>query len=173
MIITAGEFKGQKIIAPDEKITRPTLSKVRMAVFNTLQALTDFETRSFYDMYAGSGIMGLEALSRGFSTLTASEKNPKVAQILKNNYKKFSTKRKINFIQGDAIKIAQKLTDEFDVIYIDRPYFSGIYEASLEAIRHLDGLVIIEHATEVDFTDWEILKQKSYSGKTITFLQKN
>ena len=71
MNITAGIFKGQKITAPDEKITRPTLSKVRMSVFNTLQAMIDFNGKSFLDMYAGSGIMGLEALSRGFATAVA------------------------------------------------------------------------------------------------------
>ena len=71
MNITAGKFKGQKVTAPDETITRPTLSKVRMAVFNTLQALIDFEGASFLDMFAGSGIMGLEALSRGFEHVVA------------------------------------------------------------------------------------------------------
>lgn len=69
MIITAGKFKGQKVQAPDENITRPTLSKVRMSIFNTLQAMIDFDNNSFLDMYAGSGIMGLEALSRGFQKL--------------------------------------------------------------------------------------------------------
>lgn len=170
MIITAGEFKGQKITAPDEKITRPTLSKVRMAVFNTLQSLMDFEGKSFYDMYAGSGIMGLEALSRGFSILLATEKNPKVAQILKSNYKKFSDKREINFVMGDAVKVASKQSVKFDVVYIDPPYFSGVYEASLEAVKNTAGIVILEHVVEVDFSDWEILKQKNYGGKTITFL---
>ena len=53
MNITAGKYKGQKIIAPDENITRPTLSKVRMSVFNTLQAMVDFENLSFLDMYSG------------------------------------------------------------------------------------------------------------------------
>ena len=77
MNITAGKYKGQKITAPDENITRPTLSKVRMSVFNTLQCLVDFEGSSFLDMYAGSGIMGLEALSRGFSTVVSIEKNIK------------------------------------------------------------------------------------------------
>ena len=71
MNITGGKYKGQKIKAPDENITRPTLSKVRMSVFNTLQAMMDFEGASFLDMFAGSGIMGLEAISRGFSRSVA------------------------------------------------------------------------------------------------------
>ena len=86
MIITAGKFKGQKVVAPDENITRPTLSKVRMSIFNTLQAIVNFEGSSFLDMFAGSGIMGLEALSRGFSSAVAIEKNPKVARIIKGNF---------------------------------------------------------------------------------------
>lgn len=172
MIITAGEFKGQKILTPDESITRPTLSKVRMAVFNTLQALMDFNGKSFYDMYAGSGIIGLEALSRGFDSLTSSEKNPKVVSVLKNNYKKFLSKKKINFVMGDAIKIAQKQSQIFDVVYIDPPYFSGVYENSLIAVRSIAKLVILEHVVDVDFTGWKVLKQKTYGGKTISFIEK-
>lgn len=171
MIITAGEFKGQKIIAPDEKITRPTLSKVRMAVFNTLQALTEFEDKSFFDMFAGSGIMGLEALSRGFSHLTACEKNNKVAAVLKNNFQKFSNQREIKLLTGDSLKLAARLNESFDVIYIDPPYFSGVYEESLNAVKHLGGIVILEHVVEVDFTGWQVLKQKKYSDKFITFLR--
>ena len=76
MIITAGKYKGRKILTPDEKITRPTLSKVRMGVFNTLYSIIgDFEGLSFLDVFGGSGIMGLEALSRGFSTVSVYEKN--------------------------------------------------------------------------------------------------
>lgn len=77
MNITAGKYKGQKITAPDENITRPTLSKVRMGIFNTLQAMIDFENASFLDMFAGSGIMGLEAVSRGFSRVVSIEKTEK------------------------------------------------------------------------------------------------
>ena len=84
MIITAGKFKGRKLKAPDENITRPTLSKVRMSVFNTLQAMIDFKGASFLDMYAGSGIMALEALSRGFEDAVVIEKNIKAANIIKS-----------------------------------------------------------------------------------------
>ena len=127
MIITGGKYKGQKIISPDEKITRPTLSKVRMAVFNTLQAMIDFDGKSFFDMFAGSGIMGLEAISRGFGELLVCEKNREVYKILKNNLKKYETDNKITSVLGDSLKYAQSLDKKFDVIYIDPPYFSGIY----------------------------------------------
>ena len=126
MNITAGKYKGQKITAPDENITRPTLSKVRMSVFNTLQCLVDFEGSSFLDMYAGSGIMGLEALSRGFSTVVSIEKNKKVYSIAKSNFKKYEKENDLKLILGDSLKTCAKLNKKFNVIYIDPPYFSGI-----------------------------------------------
>lgn len=170
MNITAGKFKGQKINVPDENITRPTLSKVRMSVFNTLQAMIDFEGSTFLDMFAGSGIMGLEAISRGFSLAVAFEKHPKAAQIVKENYKKFTPRPELIF--GDSLKGVKKLSKKFDVIYIDPPYFAGIYEASLQAIKEISGgIVILEHAVDVDFLGFELLKQKKYGDKFITFLR--
>ena len=172
MIITAGKYKGQKINTPDESITRPTLSKVRMSVFNTLQSIIDFEGKSFLDMYAGSGIMGLEAISRGFEKAVSIEKNLKAASIIKNNFKKFAHSPKLYI--GDSLRIAPKLESKFDVIYVDPPYFSGIYEASLQAVKTIaDNFVILEHVTDVDFSGFEVLKQKSYGDKTITFLKLN
>lgn len=168
MIITSGKFKGIKITAPDEKITRPTLSKVRMGVFNTLQSIIDFEKCTFLDMFAGSGIMGLEALSRGFLSASAIEKNIKAASIIKNNFKKFEISPKL-FV-GDSLKITQKL-EKFDVIYIDPPYLSGIYEKSLQSAKKIaKGIIIIEHINNVDFREFELIKQKKYGDKFITFL---
>ena len=170
MIITAGKFKGFKITAPDEKITRPTLSKVRMGIFNTLQSLIDFEGASFLDMFSGSGIMGLEASSRGFGNVVAIEKNSKVAQVIKSNFKKFPEPPKL--LIGDSIKLCKTLEDKFDVIYIDPPYFSGVYEECLIAIKDIaSGIVILEHVAEVNFSDWELIKQKKYGDKFITYLK--
>lgn len=171
MNITAGIFKGHKIIAPDEKITRPTLSKVRMSIFNSLQNLTDFEGASFLDMFSGSGIMALEAVSRGFSHAVALEKHPKVVQVIKNNFKKFPSAN-LTLLQGDALKILSKFDGQFDVIFIDPPYFSGVYEQALSTIKPITkGVVILEHVTEIDFGEFELIKQKKYGDKTVSFLK--
>ena len=175
MNITAGKFKGQKIIAPDEKITRPTLSKVRMSVFNTLQTMINFDDSSFLDMFAGSGIMALEAVSRGFNSAVAIEKHSKVIPIIKNNYKKYVEQGiELKLITGDSLKTVKKFGKKFDVIYIDPPYYSGIYEQSLEAIKNIaNNIIILEHVTNVDFGNYNILKQKKYGDKFITFLKEN
>lgn len=175
MIITAGKYRGTKIKNPDEKIVRPTLSKIRESIFSALFSIMDFEGKSFLDMFAGSGIMGLEALSRGFENVMALEKNPKVANILKENYSKI--KIEPNLILGDSLKIMPKIKEKFDVIYIDPPYFSGIYEESLKKIKensllNPDGIVILEHVTEINWEElgFKLIKQKKYSDKFITYL---
>jgi 16S rRNA (guanine966-N2)-methyltransferase len=160
MIITAGKFKGRKIAAPGGTITRPTLSKVRMGVFNTLQSMIDFEGKSFLDMYAGSGIMGLEALSRGFEKITFVEKMPKT---LKENLSTFNFP--FSIYQGDSLKIVPKL-GEFDVAYIDPPYCANIYPQSLAVVRA--KIIIVEHVEPIEHDS--IIKQKKYGDKLITFI---
>ncbi|MCI1273159.1 MAG: 16S rRNA (guanine(966)-N(2))-methyltransferase RsmD [Clostridiaceae bacterium] len=169
MIITAGKFKGLKVEAPDSKTTRPTLSQVRMSVFNTLQSMIDFEG-SFLDMFAGSGIMGLEALSRGFESIVEIENDSQVYSVLKNNYKKFMNED-TKLFKSDSLRFVKKLDKKFNVIYIDPPYFSGVYEESLNSIKNITGgIVILEHVTDVDFTGYKLIKQKKYGKKFVSFL---
>ena len=168
MIITAGIYKGRKIDSPDEKITRPTLSKVRMGVFNTLYSIIgDFEGKTFLDVFGGSGIMGLEALSRGFSRVKVFEKNPKVAQILKKNYQTVGLKPDLTI--GDSTKLILKTDEIFDVVYIDPPYMSGIYEDILSKVK--GNIIIVEHSETIEFDGYEVLKQKNYGGKIVSFLR--
>ncbi|MBQ9688835.1 16S rRNA (guanine(966)-N(2))-methyltransferase RsmD [bacterium] len=173
MNITAGKFKGRKVTAPDEKITRPTLSKTRESVFNILYSHIDFEGKAFLDVFAGSGIMGLEALSRGFETVCSFEKNFSTAKILKFNYAQLSLNPNLKVC--DALKGLKELTAKFDVIYIDPPYESNLYEKCLTIIKAnsllaSNGIIILEHSSPIEFDGFEILKQKVYSQKFLTFL---
>lgn len=173
MNITGGIYKGQKVNAPDEKITRPTLSKTRESVFNVLFSMIDFENKTFLDMFAGSGIMGLEALSRGFEDVYCIEKNLKVSKILKSNYANLKLVPKLT--TGDSLKVIKNLGKTFDVIYIDPPYKSELYQDSLKIIKknnilNKNGIIILEHDKEMTFDDFQLIKQKSYSQKFISFL---
>lgn len=174
MNITAGKYKGRKVIAPDENITRPTLSKTREAVFSCLYSMIDFDDKTFLDMFSGSGIMALEAISRGFNAVLF-EKNLKAVNVIKENFRNLELKP--DLIVGDSLKLIKKIDKRFDVIYIDPPYMSGIYECSLELIQenHIlneNGIIILEHTEKIDLNNliFKPIKQKSYSKKTITFL---
>lgn len=170
MIITGGKYKGRKVLAPDEKITRPTLSKVRMGVFNTLfSILGEFEGKTFLDVFGGSGIMGLEAFSRGFEEVLVFEKNPKAAQIIKKNYQTLGLIPNLKI--GDSLKLIQKLDKNFDVIYIDPPYLSGVYEAIFEKITS-DSIIIAEHSEDINIGSFTLIKEKNYGGKRVSFIKK-
>ena len=167
MNITAGKFKGKKIIAPETDLVRPTLSKVRMAVFNVLQSYVDFENSSFLDMYGGSGVMGLEAISRGFKSATVIEKDRRIADIIKKNYLTLGVKP--DLYNMDTLKFK---TDKFyDVVYIDPPYYAGVYEKTLEIIPDF-YICIVEHPEDVEIQGFNMLKQKKYGDKLLTFLTK-
>ena len=173
MIITGGKYKVRKIQAPDEKITRPTLSKVRQGIFNSLYSLIgDFEGKSFLDLFGGSGIIGLEALSRGFETVVVYEKNLKTATILKKNYEILNLKPQIKI--GDSLRLIQKSDKIFDVIYIDPPYYSGIYEEIFSSIKkniNNDSIIIAEHASELSIKEFYLIKEKTYGNISISFFK--
>lgn len=175
MNITGGIYNRQKVQAPDESVTRPTLSKVRMSVFNTLSSMIDFEGKSFLDMFAGSGIMGLEALSRGFNKIYAIEHNKKVYNIIKSNFSRYQKENNLKLFFADSLKFCSKCGERFDVIYIDPPYFSEVYEKSLEAVNDIAAnIVVLEHVVDVKIPNYYIVeKQKKYGDKFVTFLRYN
>lgn len=168
MIITGGKYKGRKITAPDEHITRPTLSKVRMSVFNVLYSiLGEFEDKSFLDMFGGSGIMGIEALSRGFSKAVVFEKNPKAVQVIKKNYEALGLTPDLRV--GDSLKLIESETDVYDVVYIDPPYSSGIYTEIIGKLSGKANIVIAEHSEDIAADKFTLIKTKNYGGKRISF----
>ena len=167
MIITAGIYKGRKILAPDEKITRPTLSKTRMGVFNTLFSIMgSFEGKSFLDLFGGSGIMGLEALSRGFDRVDICELNKQSAAIIKQNYLLIG--KEPNLFIGDSLNFVSKNDICYDVVYVDPPYRSGIYDEILPKVK--GKIIVAEHDKSIDFSKYNVIKQKNYGGKLVTYI---
>ena len=175
MQITGGYLKSRKIDSPKGANVRPTLSQVRESIFSMLLSLIDFEDKTFLDAFAGSGIMGFEALSRGFGNATFIEKDKKTFFQLKDNAKKLGLEPE--FYIGDTLKVLKKLAKYFDVIYVDPPYQSGLYDDVLRVINQQKllneaGVVILEHPKNLNINTkgYEIIKQKTYADKTVTFL---
>ncbi len=175
MHITGGKFNSRKLISPKGDNVRPTLSKTRSAIFDTLYSLMDFEGKVFLDFFAGSGIMGLEAVSRGFEKSIAIEKDKKTFFTIKANYELLGLKPTVFW--GDSIKKIVELNEKFDVIYIDPPYNANLYEPALNVIANQNllnygGIVVVEHPENVlvDLGKFNIVKQKKYSDKVITYL---
>ena len=181
MQITGGYLKSRKIDSPKSSNVRPTLSQIRESIFSVLFSITEFDGKSFLDAFAGSGIMGFEAVSRGFSSVCFFEKDKKTFFLLKENAKKLGIQA--DFYPGDTIKLLSKLSKDgksFDVIYVDPPYQSGLYDSVLKIVKEKNvltdnGIIILEHPADlgIKIDGYELIKQKTYSGKTLSFLNLN
>lgn len=179
MRITGGFLKSRKIDSPKGDNVRPTLSQVRESIFSTLFSMTDFEDKTFLDLFAGSGIMGFEAISRGFASSDFVEKDKRTFFLLKENAKKLGLdNNQTQFFAGDSTKVIKRIEKNYDVIYVDPPYQSGLYDSVLQIVKEncllkTDGTIILEHPKdlEIDLSGFELTKQKTYSDKSISFLK--
>ncbi len=174
MQITGGIYNSRKIKTPEYDNIKPTLSKTRQGIFNTLASMIDFEGKVFFDMFAGSGIMGLEAVSRGFKVISF-EKDRKTALAIQQAFKSLNLIPEIYF--GDSLKNVIKTDYKADVIFVDPPYDSDLYEKSLEVIKNnknlnTNGIIILEHPIDkqIKYEGFDIIKAKTYGNKQITFI---
>ncbi len=176
MQITGGKYNSLKIKTPDFDNIKPTLSKTRQGIFNALASLTEFEGKIFFDMFAGSGIMSLEAISRGFRTISF-EKDKRTALAIKDSFKGLKLIPELYI--GDSLKNILKVQVKADVIFIDPPYDSDLYEKSINLIKKEDilnenGIIILEHpiSKKINIDGYKFIKAKTYGDKQITYLRK-
>lgn len=135
--LIGGLWKGRLLKTPKGSSTRPTQGMLRGAVFNICQS--EIEGARFLDLFAGSGAMGLEALSRGASHATFVEQNREAASCIKANIATFETQEKATLMISDvtkALAALEKKGARFDIIYIDPPYDTGV-ESHLPALLPL------------------------------------
>ncbi len=118
--IVGGQFRGRTLKSPKGDQTRPTTSMAREAVFNICQEWVP--GARFLDLFAGSGAMGLEAISRGASFATFIEKNKHAAQCIRENAELLQIQEQTQILAIDAALALPKLLSPYDLIYIDPPY---------------------------------------------------
>lgn len=180
MRIIAGQAKGRAIKTPkDNDITRPALAKVREAIFSSLNDITGLVVM---DVFAGSGSLGLEALSRGADFSYFVEAHPKALACLIENIKQLGFEKqarvfKRNMPQGLANISVDKLPD---IIFCDPPYDKNLLNPTLEALLQHNLIdpnctVIVEHTRrEVpEIADLQLVKQRQYGQTFISQLRKN
>ena len=167
MNITGGIYNSRKVKTPEFENIKPTLSKTRQGIFNTLSSLIEFENKVFFDVFAGSGIMSLEAVSRGFEVITF-EKDKKTAFAIRESFQSLGLKPNLYF--GDSLKNILK-------IFIDPPYASNLYEETLKIIKeknilNTEGIIVLEHPIEkiINNEGFELIKAKTYGNKQISYL---
>ena len=133
MRIVAGEWRGRPIEAPPGPATRPTADRVRETLFSMLASrLGSFEELRVADLFAGSGALGLEALSRGAATATFVERDGKAVAIIKRNAERLGAGDRALVRPGSAL--ALPASEPFDLILADPPYASGSGTAVVTAV---------------------------------------
>lgn len=143
MRVIGGKFKGHPLKAPKGSSTRPTQGMLREAVFNICQ--NEVEGARFLDLFAGSGAMGIEALSRGASEVTFVEQNKGAVLCIKENLAPLQTQARLlvtPFSRAVALLIEEKA--QFDLIYVDPPYNMSVELRTLLPLLAKEAILFLE-----------------------------
>jgi 16S rRNA (guanine966-N2)-methyltransferase len=135
--IIAGEWRGRQLEAPPGRDTRPTSDRVRETLFSMLASrLGSFEDLRIADLFAGSGALGFEALSRGAASATFVENNAQAAAVIKHNAARLGAS--VELLAGSALSLPR--SDPFHLIFADPPYALGSGTAVVEAVAKAEWL---------------------------------
>jgi 16S rRNA (guanine966-N2)-methyltransferase len=169
MRVVAGELRGRRIEAPPGTDTRPTTDKVREAVFNALGSLDVVRDAVVLDLFAGSGAMGIEALSRGAAEVVFVERDRAALRVLRDNLRSLGLEDRARVAQGDALARARDLSA--DLVLADPPYE---FDGWPELLERLDaGVVVAESGRALDAADgWTVIRAKRYGRTWVTFLER-
>jgi 16S rRNA (guanine966-N2)-methyltransferase len=146
---------------------RPTSDRAREAIFNSLTSLGVLEDASVLDLFAGTGAMGIEALSRGAAGATFVERDRTALDAIRANLEALGFTGRV--IQGDAVAHAA-LVGPVDVAFVDPPYAFDDWERLLAELHA--GVAVLEADRPVDVTHgWRVLKVKRFGGTVVTLVQ--
>ena len=178
MRVISGRVRGLKLNCPSGEDTRPTLDRVKEAIFSML--LPYLSGASVLDLYAGSGALGIEALSRGADKSFFIDNSAKAIECIKDNISRSQFNDSACIIKSAAENFLKNCDQKFDIIFLDPPYAKGLYDSSLSLIEshHLlseNGIIVAEWDYEVGFAEktgsFEIFKEKKYGRVGITLLK--
>ena len=184
MRIITGKAKGVRLRTLEGETTRPTAERVKEAVFSMIQF--DLEERSVLDLFAGSGQMALEALSRGAAEATLVDKSSAAVAIIKENAAKTKLADKCSVYRSDYLDFIRRFSGkQYDIVILDPPYALKMYAPALRALVKADmlkptTLIICESGEEQVFDGdselaglFSVEKQTRYSKTFITVFKPN
>ncbi len=180
MRVIAGAARGTRLLVPKHKGVRPSSDRTRQILFDTLQGWAP-ACEAVLDLFAGSGAIGIEALSRGAQIAYFVEKSRTVAQTLFKNLEKTHLKARARVMIADAFSFLSKSPpQEFDCIFIDPPYAKSYSEKAIALLakegwlaKH--GVCVVEESRRSDFKTPEcftVLTEKHAGDTTLWFLKR-
>lgn len=171
MRIVAGEWGGRRIGAPPGMATRPTTDRVREAWMSAVAG--HLPGARVLDLFAGSGALGLEALSRGAESAVFVEQAPAALKVLRANAEALGAGGRARIVRGDAVKFAKELeAGAFDLAFADPPYGQGFAEALAGQFAEVPfaRLLCIEHGRGDALPELPGARTRRYGDTLLTFL---
>ncbi len=150
MRVITGDLKGKRLISPDGRDVRPTPDRVKEGIFSALHF--DIEGRRVLDLFAGSGQLGIEAISRGAENCTFVDSSKESVKIIKANISACGLENRTKVFCGDYSSFCAMCRDTFDYVFLDPPYSAGLLTPAIKAVLPLMsdyGAIICEHPPEV------------------------
>ena len=188
MRIISGQFKGRKLIKFKKEGIKPTADKTRESIFNIIisylksdkKDIDDiFKGFNVLDIFAGTGALGFEAISRGAKSVTFIEKSRDNLRVLYKNIDHLKLNEKVKIIKRSVRKV-KKIDGKFDLIFIDPPYqMDLILKKTLRKILDFkiikkETIVVLEHARKKKIIipkDFEVIKKKNYGNSGLTLIK--
>ena len=181
MKVISGKLKGRKIVGYDIEGTRPTMDRVKESIFGSIQNYINDSI--VLDLFAGSGNLGIEAISNGASICYFVDNNKKCIKTIQDNIKQFGIEDNSIVIQNDYRKVLEYFRNNnimFDIIFVDPPYQYKLMNEILDIVKeyHIlkdDGIIVLEYSfdkLEENILGYYLLKYKKY-GETFVSIYKN
>lgn len=177
MRIIAGRWRGRKLVTPDGLETRPTADRARETLFSMLASrLGSFEGLRVADLFAGSGALGFEAMSRGAAFACFVESNARASAAIKANAEALGTADEVRVLGGSAL--ALPASDPFDLVFADPPYAPGSGSAAVGAVARAGwlasgGWMAVETSSgdTVDPGGWAVEADRTVGRARLTLLR--
>lgn len=180
MRIIAGKLKGLKLNEFEFDNIRPTIDRVREAIFNKIQF--KIVNSKVLDLFGGTGAVSLEFVSRNAGGVITVDNNPNSIKLIKQNFQK--AKLKPNLIESDYIKALKKFNEDgrkFDIIFLDPPFDTNMGEKAIDFIvanqlLEEDGIIVYEHIVDKQFSlpnDLITIDERKYGTIKVSYLVKN
>lgn len=177
MRIVAGQFGGRKLISARGIKIRPAADRVKETIFNVLQNKLSLKDARVLDLFAGTGSLGIEALSRGAFHATFVDVSETSLQLLRSNISLLRCEDTSTVVKADAMKFIEKIDTPFDLIYGDPPYAyqrtaiipKRIFERNLLKKK---GVLIIEHTKTLEFSEashYQLAVRKEFGQTVVSF----
>lgn len=169
MRVITGTARGKRLVTAEGMDVRPTPERVKEAMFSAIQF--DIEGRAILDLFAGSGQIGIEALSRGAEKAVFVDQSPVSIEHINRNLKTTGFTDKAKVIRGDYTAVLLGMTEVFDYVFLDPPYASGFLEKAIKLLQKNvkeHGLIICEHPKEQSLpasVDDFVVKKQYRHGK--------